>query len=448
VQEYGALELFYVTASVLRGILGMMISHAALRFYFEYKEEDQRKRVISSALIFLVVISLIGVLALWNLGGYVSRIFFKTDAYVYLFKIILVFVFFDLTKEVGLAFLRAKERSFLYMSFALTQLVSQILLNYYFVVCVKSGIKGIIIGNLLGSILPWIGIMYVTIRYCGIVFDMKKIKQIMHYSFPFLFSALIGIVLNNVDRILLNYYCGLSAVGLYALALRFGIGLKDLIVEPFTLNFGQARFAIMNDDNAKYIYTRTLTYFLLVLVFIGFAISIFARDILVLLSSSSFQSTYKVIPVVLFGVMMTAVTYVFQTGILISKKTKYILYTNIVAACCILLLNILLAPRWGIYGTALATVGTNIIAAVLTYFFSQRLYRIDFEFKRILKIFIMAFLLYLFYYFAIERTHLTFGMAIILKLVLVVIFPFSLVLLSFYNSREIARIQHLIHRRR
>ena len=65
---------------------------------------------------------------------------------------------------------------------------------------------------------------------------------------------------------MLNNYKDLAAVGVYALALKFGIGLQELIVEPFSINFGQSRFAIMRQLDAKAIYAKVLTYFSFLLI--------------------------------------------------------------------------------------------------------------------------------------------------------------------------------------
>src|SRR3989338_7936538 len=106
--EYGTLEIFYVTSSILQTFLGMMIAHAALRFYFEYDKEEDRKEVISTALIASFIFTLPIVLLLSMYSGLYSAILFKSAEYKILFRLVFIIILLELSKEITLAFLRAK----------------------------------------------------------------------------------------------------------------------------------------------------------------------------------------------------------------------------------------------------------------------------------------------------------------------------------------------------
>lgn len=54
--EYGTLKMFYVTSSILRLLLGMVIAHATLRFYFAFDNEIDRKQIISTSLLFSILV--------------------------------------------------------------------------------------------------------------------------------------------------------------------------------------------------------------------------------------------------------------------------------------------------------------------------------------------------------------------------------------------------------
>ena len=49
--EYGTLELYYVIASVVSGLLSVGIAHATLRFYFDYPEQRERNTLVTTNLI-------------------------------------------------------------------------------------------------------------------------------------------------------------------------------------------------------------------------------------------------------------------------------------------------------------------------------------------------------------------------------------------------------------
>lgn len=431
--EYGALEMFYVAASVLRTFLGLMIANATIRFYFEYDSEIERKRVVSTSLISSIVISTAAVLLLNGFIDKLSLLVFKSLEYKDLFNLVFIAVILELSREISLAYLRAREKSFLYISVALAQLFFQAGLNLYFVLGLKLGIKGILIGNVISIFITWLILMAVTFKYCGLNFHVAKLRVFLRYCFPFVLSAFTGIVINNADRVILNGYTSLAVVGIYALGMKFGIVIKELVVEPFTLNFGQSRFAIMAQGDAKNIYARTMTYYVFIIMFLSLGISLFAKEIVSVVASAEFGQAYQVIPLVLLPVVFNGMTYIFQTGMLIKKETKFAFYVSVFSAILVLALNRWLIPIFGLYGAAAASLVVSLLNALLTCAASNRFYPVRYEFGRLLKIFLAAGIIYLAagLFIKAQSAHV-----FLIKVILLLSFPLSLHLMAFYRGGE------------
>lgn len=431
--EYGALEMFYVTASVLRTFLGLMIANATIRFYFEYDSEIERKRVVSTSLISSIVISTAAVLLLNGFIDKLSLLVFKSLEYKDLFNLVFTAVVLELSREISLAYLRAREKSFLYISVAVAQLFFQAGLNLYFVLGLKLGIKGILIGNMISILITWSILMAVTFKYCGFNFHMAKLKVFFKYCFPFVLSAFTGIVINNADRVILNSYTSLAVVGIYALGMKFGIVIKELIVEPFTLNFGQSRFAIMAQRDAKDIYARTMTYYVFIIMFLSLGISLFAKEIVSVIASAEFEQAYHIIPLVLLPIVFNGMTYIFQTGMLIKKETKFAFYVSIFSAILVLALNHWLIPMFGLYGAAAASLAVSLFNALLTCVASNKFYPVKYEFGRLIKIFFASGMIYLVagVFIKAQGAHV-----FLMKVLLFLGFPLSLHLMAFYRGGE------------
>ena len=62
------LELFYTVAIVISGVLSVGLSHATLRFYFDYDDEGSRRALVSTNLIASLTLGAFGagVIALWH----------------------------------------------------------------------------------------------------------------------------------------------------------------------------------------------------------------------------------------------------------------------------------------------------------------------------------------------------------------------------------------------
>jgi O-antigen/teichoic acid export membrane protein len=435
--DSGLLEMFYVVAGVLGTLLGMNIAHGTLRFFFEFDDEIERKRVVSTSLITTFIFSSAIVLLLGNYTGELSRLLFKSDELQGLFWIIFSIVFMQLSNEIGFAYLRVKEKSLLYVGISVLQLCVQISLNLYTVLVLKLGVKGILIGNMISVFAVWVALMGITFSYCGLRFHLPKLKLLLHYCMPFILSAGAGVVIYNADRIMLNSYANLAVVGIYALGTKFGIALRDLVIGPFTINFGQSRFAIMKQQNAKDIYARIVTYFSFVMVFLSLGVILFIRELLMVLSGHEFWDAYKIVPLIFLPVILNGIGYIFQTGMLLQKKTKAVFYINVIAAILIVAMNRLLIPAFGMYGAALSTLGAMLFSCLATYIISQRLYPIKYEFARTGKLFIVGILLS-FVPAVFPGVSLV---SVAMKILLFLSFPVILTFVSFYTQEEKQMIQ-------
>jgi len=148
--------------------------------------------------------------------------------------------------------------------------------------------------------------------------------------------------------------------------------------------------SIASEAQAKTIYAKTLTYYLLMTFFVAAGLSMFSKEILSLLTSPDYINSYKIIPPLTFSFIADGIYQIVGIGLLISRKTQYMTYGVIAGALAALGFNALLAPRWGILGVAFATLLAYAVGLVLIYFWNQKYYHINFELKKIFKLLIFS----------------------------------------------------------
>lgn len=436
-EKYGILELFYVTAAIFQAFLGMMLAHSALRFYFEYDDERSKKAVMSTAFLSSFALTLAVLCASIGFVGRLSVATFQTPAYANYFLILFGIILFDLTKEIPLALLRAEEKSAQFIAVSIGQLVLQVIFNVYTVVYMNMGVAGILIGNFLSIFIAWTALAFILIRHCGISINLDFLIKMLKYGYPFVLATVGVMVINVSDRFFIKAYSTLGMVGLYALGTKFGTAVKTVLLEPFMTSFGPFRFSIMKNDNARAIYSRILTYFTLGGIFLSLAISIFSKEMLMVLSGPEFWGAYTVVPIVVLTIVINGICYVFQTGIFLTKRTKYVFYITVVTALATLALNWLMIPLWSMYGAAIAGLIAALVSTALTYSVSQRIYAVEYEFLRIGKIFAAAFCIYIMSLFV---SHDSPFVSFAIKLAMLATFPFILAALKFYKPEELSRL--------
>jgi O-antigen/teichoic acid export membrane protein len=193
----------------------------------------------------------------------------------------------------------------------------------------------------------------------------------------------------------------------------------------------------MREPRAKELYSKIATYFLLFSTFFALGLSIFSKEIIMAISDVSFWSAYKIVPIVIINVILGGVIYIFQTGIYLTKKTRYFFFISTFSAIATLFFNKALIPQFNMYGAAMASVFCSVLSVFMTYNISQRLYPIKYELYRYAKLALVAVFIYLMTMFLNVE-----NMAVIIfgKTCLLFSFPFILYFVKFFDSKEIEKI--------
>ena len=384
VEEYGSLELFYAVSAVVFGFLSIGIAHATLRFYFEYDDDKDKHAVVStnyiSSLLFSILI--VSIISYWQ--DDLSILVFGSTDYSQGILIILGTIIFELSSQICLAYVRAVEKSLFFVYIAIAKLLIQVSINIYLVIYAGEGVLGVLFGNFMAVFIGWIVLTVFTLKNCKLRFHFSKLIPILQYSFPFLLGTLTELVSTNVDKFSLNYMDSIGAVGIYMLAIKFSMILEQLIGEPFSRSYGSFRFSIMKNDNAAEIQANIVKYLLYMTLFCGLGISLFIKDLLVVMSDESFWPAATIVPIVIFASVIKIMNYPVQTGILYAKKTRYFFYIGVMTATVSVISNLTLIPILGIIGACLSLIITDIVGLYLMHRKSQHYFEVTYDYKRLL----------------------------------------------------------------
>ena len=433
-KEYGIKALVGLTVDVIGILLAIAISSAVYRFYFESEDIDYRNQVISSA---IIAIGSIGILALIPLAFAAKTMAFyildSSDLY-YFFLVAFASMWFQSLNGIGFNYLRANQKSLKFVSLSFAKLIFGIVLNIYFVCILKMGVLGVLLATLITSIMMF-GVLVVPLAYrIGMKFSADLIKKMIKFGFPIVLSQLGAFVVHLSDRFFIKELWSVGDAGLYSLSYRFGTLPGNFIAEPFNTAWQPRRYEMYKEKNAERIFGKIFTYFLLLMIFAGLAICVLTKDLLMIIADSSFWSAYKVVPILIVANIIFNSNTHFSMGLLFTKKTKYFAYINLSNGIIVLFLNFFLIRKYGAYGAAYATLIAFIYKTSLTYFFSSRFYKIHFEMARIVKLVIVAGILFsIAYFIEIKSIYLSF----MVKTAIILCFPIVLYFLHYFTDSEI-----------
>lgn len=383
IAEYGALELFYTVMGVVSGLLSIGIAHATLRYYFEYDNEWERKELVTTNLITSLSISVLGGLLVLVFADTIMELLFQEAQYHYALYIIIATMVLELSSQVGLAYIRAKEYSIFFISVAIFKLIIQITINIYFVVYLSKGVEGVLFGNMIAVFVGWIVISWLVIKECGISFKIEKMINVVKYCAPLLISTIVAVAASTADRFLINKLLDIQHLGLYALAMKFALLIEVVIGEPFARSYGAYRFSIMKMKEAGQIQAKILKYLISVIGVCLVGIVYFAPDVVSVMSRSEYKNIDHYLMLACLAIAMRVINYPLQTGILYAKETKLFIKINAIEATTAIILNFLLIPAIGLYGACVSMLVSLAIGNIITHMASNKYFKVEYEYYRI-----------------------------------------------------------------
>jgi O-antigen/teichoic acid export membrane protein len=112
---------------------------------------------------------------------------------------------------------------------------------------------------------------------------------------------------------------------------------------------------------------------------LGVGLSLFAPEIVSVVATTAYAQAAKVIPFQIAAIVFAGLI-VFAPGLWIAERTRSVALITIGGAVLNVLLNLALAPAFGIVGAALATLLSAIAVFGLLMRASQRIYRVPYPF--------------------------------------------------------------------
>lgn len=207
-------------------------------------------------------------------------------------------------------------------------------------------------------------VIYAKTMYRGhCFFDASIWKYALAVSAPLVVHALAKSVLDVSDRLMIDMICGKEYAGIYGTV--YGIGTAYFIVWTA---INTAMVPMLFDDlrNEKRLELDSRVWNALCIIsVIAIVSTVFAPEVLRILTVSEYYEGVYIIPAVSGGVYMTALYNIYSNFLLYSKKTSTIMLSTMLAAIINILLNSILIPRFGYIAAAYTTLISYFVLAFL-----------------------------------------------------------------------------------
>jgi O-antigen/teichoic acid export membrane protein len=413
--------------------------------YKSVSEFSEEKKVFSTPYIFVTITTLVFSLIILLLKVPLSDGMSVPFQYSYLLNYVVLILIFDTLALVPFSNLRLQRKAAKFAVIKTLNILINLGLNIYLIIVLDYGIEGIFISNTIASAFSFVALLPEIIKYFIPKIDFDLLKKMLKFGIPYLPASIAATIVQVIDRPILVRLAGESALGIYQANYKLGIFMM-LFVQMFQYAWQPFFLNNAKDENAKRLFSKILTIYViassLILVILSLFISDFAKIEIYggrTIIGQEFLSGLYIVPVVLLAYVFHGMYVNFQAGIYIEEKTKYFPLVTGAGALINIVVNILLIPQIGIMGAAVATLASYFVMASGLFIVARKFYKIEYEFLKIGTIFLLvAAAGFVFYYiFGFEEV------GIINKLLILLGFVSGLFIFRVVSKEEISSLKKL-----
>ena len=242
----------------------------------------------------------------------------------------------------------------------------------------------VLVANLIASFVT----IFFLLPSCGRVMpriSRRVLGPIMIYSLPLLVSGIAGTANEYIDRQMIKYLMpadvSLAALAQFGAVSKLGVILILFLqmyrmgAEPYFLgNFKKDDFVKMNAEAMKYYIIAAVAIFLGITLF---------TDLFAYILGPQMREGIPLLPVILLSNIMTGIVFNLSFWYKQMSKTKYAILVTGTGLIFTVIFNLLLVPRFGIWGSALARLICETIMVVVSYILNRHYCPTPYDLKRI-----------------------------------------------------------------
>lgn len=385
-EHFGISSLFNTLTNLLSVFIVLGFDQAFVRYFYEEKEENRGKLLITTLKVPIIINLVLSVLVI---------IFYKPISYFILgeYSIILSLLViiqntFFILNRFALLVVRMHQKGKLYSFLQVLGQFSYIVGVVGFFLLMGDQKETVIFGLLSSNVVIVIlGLFYErkfwlkSIKNSPTTYLNTNLIQLFKFGSPWVFTLMINWVFVSIDKLFIKGYCGDKELGIYTSAYTI-IALLNVIQTTFNTFWVPVSYDLYktNKDHKQiFINVMSLIAFVMFILCIGL---IMTKDLVVYFLGDSYREATFIIPFLAFIPLMNTVSETTVVGINLMKKPQKHIYVSLVSCIVNICGNILLIPILGGIGASISTGISYVVFFIMRTTLSQRIYKVNFELKK------------------------------------------------------------------
>ncbi|HLA64709.1 MAG TPA: polysaccharide biosynthesis C-terminal domain-containing protein [Rhodothermales bacterium] len=445
--DYGRFQLLEVTAQILIFVGGLGLAQGLLKFVHDPDWTDEQRGLRTTAWIATGGLAALLAALTWFAAPVLAGLLVDDPTAVLPVRIMGLYVALKVVGAIPLTLLRADERAGRYAIASAIEAALYVVATGYLMGGQRLGLVGAMSGYAVasGGALVALAVLSVgsgTMRQGeGSWFRWPLLRPLLRFGLPLALGALASVALNAGDRYVLKALApggataAAEAVALYGLAAKYGGLINMLFVQSFNLAFAVVGLKALAGPEGADVHRRTFRHYVAWTGWGVLGVSVLTRDVTALVSPDPayLAADGLVLPIAL-GFMAYGVYFIGMNVLYAGGRSRAIAAGVIAAGVANVLLNLLVVPRYGAMGSALATLVTYAGLAGVTMWRAHKSAPARYAWDALAVVLLLVLGLW-----AVAQPSLGWDTALRLplRLALVLVYPPLLVLCGVYRMEEL-----------
>ena len=363
--DYGTADLITQTANLLIPLVSLGITDAVFRFAMD--DAEDAKCVFTTGLRTLAIGSAI----LAVIACFVSAKCGVDSAWL-----IAAFIIASNFHSLCAQFIRARGEMTLFAAQGLLNTILVIVLNILFLAVFRLGVTGYVMSTVAADVITtcFLALRVRLWRFSAKVTANGLFRRMLGYCVPLIPTAVFWWITSVSDRYMITAWIGAAANGVYAVASKLPTILTVLSSVFMDAWLFSAVTELRNGDEEHLkFYGSVWRTFLAGMVLSTSGVIAFTKIAVRLLAEEEFFSAWEFVPVLCLAMVFAAFSTFLNSAYVVAKKSGLSFWTAMLGAVSNIILNLLLIPRIGVMGAAIATLYSYVLVFIVRAISIRRL---------------------------------------------------------------------------
>jgi O-antigen/teichoic acid export membrane protein len=373
--EYGFLAVANIFQSYLTIIIGLGLQGAFSRFYFDYHKKSKLVTSLLTTVLSMTIVAatVIGMIY-FVFGDWIFNLLIS-NSHLFSFSkfgfVIWMSTLLNIIYSIFQVYFRNEENIKAFSLISLGGFFLMISGSFIGVVTFKYGAFGALVGKLIGLaivIVPFLSYFLVANK---VKIRVRLVKPLVKFSYPLIPYLALGIIMNNLDKQLVERYLSIEELGLYNIAFMIGSVPAIFLTAAQSSVYPQIFRALTQNVSDFKEVGKLFNLVLGLSLLIVSLTNAFIPTITKFFIGKEYHDITLYVPILTLAYCFRALYVILILPLEFERKTKYLPIITLSGLGAALLIGPILVSKFQLHGACLTVLAIQIsqvaVAAYFTY---------------------------------------------------------------------------------